>query len=567
MATLEEFKKEESTLYKKIYRDTLKDSISSYLDSQNRKVAAELEKYMAELAMIYGEHIAKDTVFSGEMLSKNIAKRIERSLASIKTVNKTTGAIEPKFYSLMELCKYPLNVLEQNKDVDWFGLDNAVELAIAELQPLIDSYYENHETKNQQFNWDGYVNAYHKVLNKFVDQAVRGNDYSKLLSSLKTLDEIEKFVKSDDKYSVLRNIRTAYNDSTGFSNSTGTKESTGTYKFDSSKILESLYSSQMHLVQIYDKLPVGAEKLKVQNQIDYLERVIQVVGFSKGNSGTDLIKFFSKTDRPEMLEQFLDNMNSDWDIVANLSNNQCKKIMQNVDKYQSSKTYMAIKATLGQYVRENYERYVSEKALKDPNLLAAEMIKLSKICEQSTVSQILKLGKGVPDTELRNILEDVQNDVSVSLVEIIPEEIQKQIATQMSNKNFLDNRVLFNTWKYSTEQYISVNDLIEARNGVSENFESEHNIPKSVAMKILWENVLALNRMDYYFNNDKISNKISSMIEELENDGIYADWSDSSVASSIWEGRTFEQELARVENLYGQILPLLTEEVTDSVKK
>ena len=567
MATLDEFKKEEGTLFKKIYRETLKDSINSYLDSQKRPVAAELEKYMAELAQIYGEHIAKDTVFSGEMLSKNITKRIERSLAGMKTVNPVTGEIEQKFYSIMELCKYPLEILKKNKDVDWFTIDNARELAIAEIEPLIHGYFENHETKNQKFNWEGYTTAYHKVLNKFIDQAVRGNEYGKLLNALRTLNKIEGFVGNEDKYGAMRGIRVAYNDSTNFSNSTGTKESTGTYKLDPEKVLESLYMSQMYLSQLVDDLPMGQEKLKVQNQIDYLERVITIAGFGTGKTGTDLVKFFGKTDRPEMLAQFLDNMCNDWDIVGNLSNNQCKKIMQNADKCQSTKAYMAIKASLGQYVRENYERYVSEKALKDPNLLANEMIKLSKVCEQSTVSQILKLGRGIPDTELRNILEDVQEDKSISVVDVLPTEIQRQVATSMANKGFLDNRALFNTWKYSTEQYIAANDIIEMQNGVSEDFENEHSIPKSVAMNILWENILALNRINYYFPEGKMTNSIASLIEELETDGIYADWSDSEVAGNIWGGRSFEDELERVNAAYDQILPALTDQVTDSVKK
>ena len=323
----------------------------------------------------------------------------------------------------------------------------------------------------------------------------------------------------------------------------------------------------MYLSQLVNDLPMGQEKLKVQNQIDYLERVITVAGFGAGKTGTDLVRFFGKTDKPEMLAQFLENMCSDWDIVGNLSNNQCKKIMQNADKYQSTKAYMAIKASLGQYVRENYERYVSEKALKDPNLLANEMIKLSKVCEQSTVSQILRLGKGIPDTELRNILEDVQEDKAVSVVDVLPTEIQKQVATNMANKGFLDNRVLFNTWKYSTEQYIAANDIIEMQNGVSEDFENEHSIPKSVAMDILWENILALNRINYYFPEGKMTNSIASLIEELETDGIYADWSDKEVAGNIWGGRSFEDELERVTSAYDQILPALTEQVTDSVKK
>ena len=567
MATLEEFKKEEATLFKKIYRETLKDAISSYLDSQKRPIVAELEKYLSELARIYGEHIAKDTIFGGEMLSKNIAKRIERSLSAIKSVNTATGEIEQKFYSIMELCKYPLELLKRNDKVDGFTIANAVELALAEVEPLIHRYYENHETINQQFNWDGYINAYHKVLNKFIDQAVHGNEYSGLLNSLQVLNGVDKFADIQDKYDAMRAIRVAYNDSTSFSNSTGTKESTGTYKIDSAKILNSLFLSQMHLSQIVDRLPNGAEKLKVQSQIEYLERVIDVFGFGKGKTGTDLVKFFAKTDREDMLSQFLENMRVDWDIVGNLSNTQCKKILQSADKYQSTKAYLAIKARLGQYVCENYEKYISAKALNNPSMLADEMIKLSKICEQSTIGQILRLGKGIPDTELRNILEDIQQDKSVSIVDIMPAEIKRQAVTNMANKGFLDSRVLFNTWKYSTEQYIATSDIIELQNGVSENFEAEHKIPKSVAMNILWENILALNRMGYYFKGDNTSNVISALAEELETDGIYADWSDAQVAGKIWEGRTFEQELARVHSAYCQILPALTEKVIDGVKK
>ena len=72
---------------------------------------------------------------------------------------------------------------------------------------------------------------------------------------------------------------------------------------------------------------------------------------------------------------------------------------------------------------------------------------------------------------------------------------------------------------------------------------------------------MTLNRINYYAEEDSTTARsIASMIKELEKDGIYADWSDKANAEKIWEGRSFEQELARVQNFYGQILPKLAEE-------
>ncbi|MBO7508200.1 MAG: hypothetical protein J6T39_00955, partial [Clostridia bacterium] len=495
MVTLEEFKEKEKTLYTKLYRDILKTEISSFLtglreskSAETRKMATHIENYLAQLATIYGEHFAKDTIFSGEMETRNVLKRIEKSLEHMKVVDKVTGELAPKFSSLMELCKYPYQLLKENEDMPWgFNIDNATNVALAEVEPLIHEYFDHYDFKNQKFNWDGYQKTYHKVLNKFVDQAVRGNEYGSLLNSLKVLNDIETFAKNDNKYETLREIRETYNDSTGFSNKNIGKEKTGTYNINTRKVLNSLYNSQLYLAQLNRELPNGDNKLDVQNQIEYIERVISVINLTKNKSGTDLVKFFSKTDKPEMLAQFIRNMVYDWDIVANLSNNQCKKVLNHVDQHQSSTTYLALKAALGHYMREQYERYVSDEALKNSGLLAKELIGLSKFCEENSVEKILKYKHGIPDTELKTILENVQEDNSADIVDILPHDIQKQIATGMANKGFLDNRVLFNTWKYSTEQYIAIIDVIEAKSGVSENFENEHSVPKTVAMSILWE--------------------------------------------------------------------------------
>ena len=566
MATFEEFKINENTLYKKIYRDTLKDSISSYLDSQDRKTASVLENYISQVAYIYGEHLARDIVFSGEMFAKNITKKIERSLTCMKTTNQATGELEPKFYSIMELCKYPVDLLKYNAKNSEYTIQKAVEDAIQEVKPLIDEYYENHEQKNQQFNWDGYVKAYHNVLNKYIDQAVRGNEYYGLANSLKELNQIKKFATSDKKYDILDGIKKLYNKSTGFTNTATGRESTGTYKLDNNVIYNSLSITQMYLENILKSIPDGQEHANIKQQIDYIERVTDVMGFVNSEEGYDLVKFFLATDRNDMVAQFLKNMNSDWDIVAKLSNNQCKKIMQNVDHFKTSKAYLAIKLSLAQYVRENYEKYVSEKALKNPTLLASEMIKLSKYCDQNNVSQILKLGKGVPDTALRYILEDIQDDKTIDLVDILPVDLQRQIIQNMSNKQLSNNRVLFNSWKYSTDKFIAGTEIVDIQNNTIENFEDENSIPKTVAMNILWENVLGLNRINYYRKNKELSGELSNLIDEFESDGIYADWNDEEIAKNIWDGRTFEQELSKVENFYHKVMPKLSEE-TEMLKK
>lgn len=562
MATLEQFKKEESALYKRIYRDVLKDSISSFLDSQNRKIASAVEGYIAELTRIYGEHFAKDTIFGGEMMTKNVAKRIEASLSEMKVINQTTGVLEPKFYSLMELCKYPVALLEKNANIPGYDIKQAVSDALQEVEGLIEEYYKNHETKNQQFNWDGYVRAYHNVINKIIDQAVRGNDYVALLGSLETLNDYKSFMGSDDQYALLKSVRMAYNNSTGFSNMSGTKESTGVYKFNTEQFIKSLYMSQIHLAQLAHRLQDGQEKLKLKMQIDFVERVIDIMCLAKGDANTELIRFFSKTDRLDMVAQFLENMGEDWDIVGSLSNTQFKKIMRDIDNYQTTKAYMAIKSKLMQYVLENHANYIAEHE-SDPSLLVQKMMELANFCESLTVSQILKYGKGISDAQFKSIFEEMAQDRSVSVVDVIPAEIQRQLVTSMANKNLLNNRILFNAWKHSTENYIALNDMLEQNNGISENFEAEHNIPKSVAMSILWENVLGLNRIKYYMRDEKFSQALSGLIEEIEGDGIYADWSNKNVFETIWQGRTFEQELTRIKSAYGRVLPMIGEKTVN----
>ena len=568
MATFEEFKKNENTLYTKIYRDTLKDSISSFLDSQDRKIAPALRDYISQLSYIYGEHLLKDVVFSGEMVSKNIEKKIERSLASIKTVNPETGMPEQKFYSIMELCKYPLDLLKANAKTEGYDVQKAVEDAISDLKPLVDNYYEGHDQKNQQFNWDGYVNAYHNILNKYIDQASRGNNFDGLAISLGKLNSIKDFADNDKKFEVLNEVRKAYNNSTNFSGTATTKESTGTYKLDVKKVRNSLILTQMFLRNMANYMPNGQEKVDVNSQIDYIERLIDVIVFNKSEDESSVVKFFLNTDREDMVTQLLKNVNKDWDIISKLSNNQCKKIMNNVDNFKSSKAYLATKAALGQYIRENYEKYVSAEALKNPNILAGEMIKLSKSCEQKSVSQILNFGPGIPDTALRYVLEDIQQDKNIDVVDVIPNDLQKQIVQSMSNNKLTNNRVLFNSWKYSTDKFIAVTEIIDRMNNVNEDFQKDNSIPKEVALSILWENILGLNRLDYYIEDEASSNEIANMIEELETDGIYADWSDKTVEGKLWEGRSFEKELERVEGIYNKYATKLSEdEEVEEIKK
>jgi len=72
-----------------------------------------------------------------------------------------------------------------------------------------------------------------------------------------------------------------------------------------------------------------------------------------------------------------------------------------------------------------------------------------------------------------------------------------------------------------------------------------------------WKNLLIhLNRINYYVKNNSISENINNIIDELEIDGIYADWNDD--IKSIWDGKNFTEELVKVEKIYKEILPKLS---------
>ena len=130
----------------------------------------------------------------------------------------------------------------------------------------------------------------------------------------------------------------------------------------------------------------------------------------------------------------------------------------------------------------------------------------------------------------------------------------------MANKKLSNNRILFDSWKYSTDKFISATELLDRINNIPDDFQNENSIPKNVALSILWENVLALNRVDYYIKDNASSKEIADVVEELEVDGVYADWSDEATANKIWEGRNFEQELDKVEGVYEKYVSKLSEE-------
>ena len=564
MATnLEEFRKEEESLFTKIYRDTLKSSISSFLDSQDRKVASAIEKYMRQIAVVYGEYIARESILSGDFIARNVEDRISRSLEYIKVEDAETGRHEQKFYDIMELCKYPMELMKAHKGDNDYTLQNAIDEATNQVSGLVSEYFENYQQKNLEFNWNGYVKAYHNLLNKLIDQAARGNETAGLQKALASLNGMADVQGSEERYQRLKSARTEFNNATGFTNKTGTKESTSVYKLSDEDIYKMLSKTMLYLDSLHGYMPNSIDKINVENQIQYLDRLLFVMTSSANVSEANLVSFFLESDRPEMLAQLIKNMNEDWDIVGKLSSSQCKKIMSYADLKPETKAHMAIKSALTKYVMENYEKYVSDKAIQNSKLLAEEIIKLRNFCENSTICRILKLGKGIPDTKLRIILEDVQNDKNVDLVDVIPDALQRQIVQGMLNKGLVDSRVVYNSWKYATKQYIACSDMLDSQRQ-KDNFEAENGMPKSVALEVLWENVLGLNRINYYLQDteEKSAETVSKLIKELEDDGIYADWSDAT-AIKPWSGRTLTQELNLVGKTYGKVLKDLSEEITD----